>query len=87
VGAQRKHVLQLVLRDGMVQVFAGMLLGTAAALAASKLMASLLFQVQAADPGTYVTAAVLLALVALVASYLPARRAMQVDPMAALREE
>jgi ABC-type antimicrobial peptide transport system permease subunit len=77
----------MVLGDGMKITLIGVLLGIAAAAGLTRLMASLLFGVSARDPLTFVSVAVLLTIVALAASYIPARRAMRVDPMVALRYE
>src|SRR6476660_6157911 len=87
LGAQRRDVLRLVMRDGTKIALFGIASGIAGALALTRLMASLLFEVKATDPATFAGVAVLLALVALAACYIPARRAMRVDPMVALRYE
>lgn len=87
LGAHPRDVLRLVVRQGMQLVVAGILLGIAGALALTRLMASLLYSVRPTDPATFVVVSVLLALVALLACYVPARRAMRVDPMVALRTE
>ena len=87
LGAHPRDVLRLVVGQGMQLVVAGILLGIAGALALTRLMASLLYRVSPSDPATFVVVSVLLALVALIACYVPARRAMRVDPMVALRTE
>ncbi len=87
LGAQRRDVLRLVMRDGAKIALFGIAFGIVGALALTRLMASLLFAVKPTDPATFVGVAMLLALVALAACYIPARRAMRVDPMVALRYE
>jgi putative ABC transport system permease protein len=87
LGAQRRDVLWLVMRDGARIALFGIASGIAGALALTHLMASLLFEVKPTDPVTFACVAILLAFVVLVACYIPARRAMRVDPMVALRYE
>jgi predicted permease len=87
LGAQRLHVLSMVLRDGARMTLAGMAIGLGAALGLTRLMASMLFGVKPTDPITFGVVAAGLCGVALFACYLPARRAMRVDPMVALRYE
>jgi len=86
LGAQPWDVLKMVFGQGLIIVAIGLAVGLAAALAASRLMGQFL-AVSATDPITYISVSALLALVALLACYIPARRAMQVDPMVALRYE
>src|SRR5262245_31388496 len=87
LGATARDVLKLVVGQGMKLALVGVGLGLAAAFGLTRLMKGLLFGVSALDPLTFVAVALLLAVVALVACYLPARRAMRVDPLTALRSE
>jgi predicted permease len=87
IGAQRSRVIGIVLRHGLLLAAIGGLLGAAASMGVSQLVASMLFGVKPGDPVTLAASATLLALVALAACYLPARRATQVDPLVALRYE
>ena len=87
MGARSSDVLGMVVRQGMGLALAGLAVGTAAALAGSQAIANMLVQVKAVDPMTFGGAALFLLAVALVATWLPARRATHIDPMAALRRE
>jgi ABC-type antimicrobial peptide transport system permease subunit len=87
LGAQRKDVLTLVLSEGMKLVLVGAVIGIAAALGLSRLMAGMLYGVSATDPLTFAAVPIVLLGVAMLACYIPARRAMRVDPMTALRYE
>ena len=87
LGAQRRDVLRLVLGDGAKLAFFGIAIGIAGAIVLSRVMKSLLFEVKPTDPATFSLVTILLAMVALVACYIPARRAMRCDPMVALRYE
>jgi predicted permease len=87
LGAERRHVLQIVLQQGAKLALVGVAIGIGAALGLTRLMTNLLYGVTAHDPLTFVVVATLLILVALLACYIPARRATLVDPMVALRYE
>jgi len=87
LGAQRSSILQIVLQQGLRLALAGAAIGLAAAVIVSRLMAGLLYSVKPADPLTFAGVSLLLISVALLACYLPARRATRVDPMVALRHE
>jgi ABC-type antimicrobial peptide transport system permease subunit len=87
LGAQRADILKMVLRQGLSLAIAGAAAGLLGALIVARLMAGLLYGVAPTDPPTFLGVALLLALVALAACYIPARRAMKVDPMVALRYE
>lgn len=87
LGAQKREVLQLVLREGLALALVGVAAGLVSALALTRLMASLLYGVRPNDPATFVTVPLLLIGVALLACYIPARRAAKADPMVALRHE
>ena len=87
LGAQLQSLLRMVLRQAMAPVMVGLAAGLVAAVFAGRLISSLLFGVTAYDPLTFAAAALVVVTVALVACYIPARRAMRVDPMVALRHE
>jgi putative ABC transport system permease protein len=87
LGATTGSVLRLVLREGLALAGLGLTLGLAAAAAGTRLLTSVLFRVQPNDPIVYLVVAVLLGTVAVVASYIPARRASKIDPLAAIRQE
>jgi len=87
LGAQTGAVLRLVIREGMKLAFIGALLGLGGALALTRLLKTLLFGVSATDPLTFIVIAALLIIVALLACWIPARRATKVNPMVALRHE
>jgi predicted permease len=87
VGAQPRQVLLLILKQGFVLTIVGVVLGLAAAFALTRLLSGLLFGVAAVDVTTFTTISLLLVFVSLLACYLPARRAMKIDPLRALRYE
>jgi ABC-type antimicrobial peptide transport system permease subunit len=85
LGAERGAVLRLILRRGIVLMTIGITLGLAGAAGLNRYLSGMLFDLTPLDPATYAAVAALFAAVALAASYLPARRATQVDPVVALR--
>jgi ABC-type antimicrobial peptide transport system permease subunit len=87
LGASTRDVSKLVFAQGMAQVAIGLAIGLAGAVGLTRLLKSILFQVSPNDPGTFLAVAVILALAALLGCALPARRAMRVDPLIALRHE
>ncbi|MGH9710382.1 MAG: FtsX-like permease family protein, partial [Candidatus Acidiferrales bacterium] len=87
LGAQRKNVLWLVLRETLLLVLIGVAIGLPAVFGASQLIKSQLFGLTAADPVSLIIATILMFVVAIIAGYIPARRASRTDPMVALRYE
>jgi predicted permease len=87
LGAQRRNIISLVIGQGLGFSMVGAVLGVGASFAAMRLLKSFLFQVQATDPLTFAGISILFILIAAVASYIPARKASRIDPMAALRME
>ena len=87
LGARRRQIVQMMLNQGMRLLGIGLLVGFGAALAASRVLRSLLFEVSATDPAIYLGVAVVLALAAAIACWIPARRAARVNPMITLRAE
>lgn len=87
LGAQKLDVLRMVLKDGARMTLIGTALGLAGAIALTRLMTSMLFGVKPTDPLTFICVAVLLCAIAMLACYVPARRAMKVDPIEALRHQ
>jgi hypothetical protein len=87
LGPERGQVLAMVLREGALLAGGALVVGTVAAATLSRFLVGLLYEVEATDPATYVGVGVILATVALIAAYVPAKRATRVDPMEALRSE
>jgi putative ABC transport system permease protein len=87
LGAQAAHIRNMVIRQGMVMTLIGVVIGIAGAFGLTRSLASFLFDVKAWDPLAFVVTSLLLSLVALLAVWVPARRAVRVDPMSALRFE
>ncbi|HEV2420739.1 MAG TPA: ABC transporter permease [Candidatus Acidoferrales bacterium] len=87
LGAQRKDLLRLVVGQGILLVLVGAAIGIGAAIGVTRFMSAMLYGIHANDPLTFIGVAVLLTVVALAACYIPARRAMRVDPIIALRHE
>jgi putative ABC transport system permease protein len=87
LGASPSHVLRLVMGQGLRLAAIGLAIGLAASFAATRLLTKVLFAVKPTDPVTYVAVGIVLAGVALLATYIPARRALKVDPLIALRQE
>ena len=87
LGAQRKHVLGLFMGEGIKLTLFGLVIGLLAAWSATRLLTTLLFDTRTSDPATFISISLLLVLIALLACFFPARRALSVDPMIALRAE
>jgi ABC-type antimicrobial peptide transport system permease subunit len=87
LGAERYQVLTLILRRGLLLTTIGIAAGLAGAIGGARYLQSMLFGIEPRDPGTFIAVAAGFAVIAVMASYLPARRATKVDPMVALRVE
>ena len=87
LGAERASILSLVLRQGLALVLAGLAVGVAVAVALSRSLASFLFETEPTDAGVFAMVSLVFVVTGLAACYLPARRAMTVDPLVALRDE
>jgi ABC-type antimicrobial peptide transport system permease subunit len=87
LGARRANVMALVLREGMLLVAIGLMVGIPLALAGTRLVHSFLFGLKSTDPLSLIAVVLLLGIVAAVAGFIPARRASRIDPMVALRYE
>lgn len=87
LGARPLHVLRLVFKQSLLMLLIGTVIGLVGAFLLTRLMSTLLFEVTATDPLTYVSVIGILTVVALLACYIPARRAAKVDPLVALRYE
>ena len=87
LGAEHSGVLRMVLGEVAVLIMAGLALGLAAAIAGTRFLASFLYRLEPNDPTTLAAACIILAIAAAVAGFLPARRAANLNPMTALREE
>ena len=87
LGARPRHLLRMVIGQGMIPVSVGLLLGVFASVAAGRIVSSLLYGVGAQDPGSITAAAALVVMVSIAACWVPARRASRVDPLEALRYE
>jgi predicted permease len=87
LGATQRNIVSLVVRQGMSLAFSGVMIGLAAALILAQLIRSQLFGVEATDPLTFAGSSLLLVMIALLASYVPAQRAARIDPLASLRSE
>jgi putative ABC transport system permease protein len=87
LGARRENIMRLIVREGMILAIVGLVLGFGGAVSVGRAMRGMWYQVGTIDPSAISVVAILLMASALLACYLPARRAMQVDPMQALRDE
>jgi ABC-type antimicrobial peptide transport system permease subunit len=87
LGARMSQIMRLVMKQGVVLVVLGVVIGVVGSWFATRLLSTLLYEVSVTDSVTFIGVAVLLIIVALLACYIPARRATKVDPMVALRYE
>jgi ABC-type antimicrobial peptide transport system permease subunit len=87
LGAQAGAVLRMIMREGSIMLFSGVTIGLLLAIATAKILSGLLYGVRAIDPIAFTVAPLVLTIAALIATWLPARRATRVDPVQALRSE
>jgi ABC-type antimicrobial peptide transport system permease subunit len=87
LGASTGSVLRLIMGQGLTLTSIGLIVGLATAFASARLLTSMLFQIEPTDPVVYVGVVTLLGAVALIANYIPARRASKIDPLTAIRQE
>src|SRR5262249_56661102 len=87
LGARTSDILRMVLKEGLALACAGLIIGAGSALALMRLLGSMLYEVSASDPATFALVSAMLGAVALLACYIPARRATKTDPIDALRSE
>ena len=87
LGAQAGAVLRMIMREGSIMLFSGVTVGLVLAIATAKILSGLLYGVRALDPIAFTVAPLVLTIAALIATWLPARRATRVDPVQALRAE
>jgi putative ABC transport system permease protein len=87
LGAQRRDIFSLVLKQGIILALIGVAIGLAGAIGLSKALSSVLYGISATDPVTFISVAVIMIAVALVACFFPARKATKVDPLTAMRYE
>ncbi len=87
LGAQPRDIIKLILSQGLKLALIGLVIGAVIAIAVTRFLSSLLYEISATDPATFIESSLLLLLITLLASYLPARRAVKISPIEALKYE